>query len=371
MMRKDTPRDTDPQEDPLLPAPLREAPLSPPAFRGLPLGKAARTPGERAESLLEDFLKGRSPDTERTYRDAILRFAAFVGASGPEEASQKLILLTQGEANEVVMLWKNAMLEEGKAPATINVRLAAIRSLVERANLIGLVPWSIRVKNVEAKSYRDTSGPGTTTTRELLQNAAAQENTFAAARDSAILHLLYDQALRRVEVARLDLAHLLLDDAQPFLWVRGKGKRESERIYLSAAAVLALKNWLKTRGDWPGPLFHPQNRKTRLSRSALNEIVAKVTPEGARATPHGLRHTSITVVVEKAGVREGQKHSRHAKLDTLMIYDDNRKKKSAAPAEAASAALNEPLTQPADPGILSPTDKETKPDASKPPKKRR
>jgi integrase/recombinase XerC len=47
----------------------------------------------------------------------------------------------------------------------------------------------------------------------------------------------------------------------------------------------------------------------------------------ARGTnPHGLRHQGITRALElaKGDVRRVRRFSRHAKLDTLLRYDDNR-----------------------------------------------
>jgi integrase/recombinase XerC len=43
-------------------------------------------------------------------------------------------------------------------------------------------------------------------------------------------------------------------------------------------------------------------------------------------SPHRVRHSSITAALEVSGgnVRKVQRLSRHAKLDTLMIYNDNR-----------------------------------------------
>ncbi len=43
-------------------------------------------------------------------------------------------------------------------------------------------------------------------------------------------------------------------------------------------------------------------------------------------SPHRVRHSSITAALDATNgdVRKVQKLSRHANLNTLMIYDDNR-----------------------------------------------
>jgi integrase/recombinase XerC len=44
-------------------------------------------------------------------------------------------------------------------------------------------------------------------------------------------------------------------------------------------------------------------------------------------SPHRVRHSSITAALEATGgdVRRVQKLSRHSSLNTLLIYDDNRR----------------------------------------------
>jgi integrase/recombinase XerC len=46
-----------------------------------------------------------------------------------------------------------------------------------------------------------------------------------------------------------------------------------------------------------------------------------------RLRPHGLRHAGITTALDRTGgdVRAVARFSGHKKLDTLLIYDDNRR----------------------------------------------
>ena len=45
-----------------------------------------------------------------------------------------------------------------------------------------------------------------------------------------------------------------------------------------------------------------------------------------RVRPHGLRHSAVTAVLDatNGNVREARAFSRHAKLETVAIYDDAR-----------------------------------------------
>ena len=46
-----------------------------------------------------------------------------------------------------------------------------------------------------------------------------------------------------------------------------------------------------------------------------------------KALPHGLRHQGITRLLDLVGgdVRKVQRFSRHAKIETVMRYDDHRR----------------------------------------------
>ena len=78
------------------------------------------------------------------------------------------------------------------------------------------------------------------------------------------------------------------------------------------------------------PLFVSLDNRSRgkrlTGRSAARIVRSAAKKAGTSATPHGLRHTAITEALEATDgdVRAVRKYSRHAKLDTLLIYDDSR-----------------------------------------------
>jgi site-specific recombinase XerC len=147
-------------------------------------------------------------------------------------------------------------------------------------------------------------------------------------RDYAIARLLWDNALRRVEIERLTIG----DFDKPKLWIRGKGRSEKELIDLSAKSIDAIEDWLTVRGSSiiSDPLFIAlDNRsygKPISGRSIDRNVVKCLGVESKVLSPHKVRHSTITAALEQTNgdVRKVQKFSRHRKLDTLMIYDDNR-----------------------------------------------
>ncbi|MGL4498647.1 MAG: tyrosine-type recombinase/integrase, partial [Planktothrix sp.] len=68
----------------------------------------------------------------------------------------------------------------------------------------------------------------------------------------------------------------------------------------------------------------------RLTGTGVYKIVSQIAREAGinkPLSPHRIRHSGITAALEATNgdVRKVQKLSRHSDLNTLMIYDDNRK----------------------------------------------
>ncbi|MEO6195528.1 MAG: hypothetical protein ABIS20_21105 [Thermoanaerobaculia bacterium] len=103
------------------------------------------------------------------------------------------------------MRFRGALLERGFAPATINLRLATVRSAVRLARLAG-TEWELHVQAVPAAPRRETRGPAPANVRRLGEAAAGQDSAEKATRDVALIRLLFDLGLRRGEVVTIDLA---------------------------------------------------------------------------------------------------------------------------------------------------------------------
>lgn len=285
-----------------------------------------------AARLVEAFLQGRSPRTLAAYRKDLIDFAAFLGVKGGvDHAARALLAQSAGEANGLALAYRAHLLDRQLKPKTINRRLSALRSLVKLAQTLGMVAWTLHVAGVRSKAYRDTRGPGPNGYRALL-DVAGRQRPYKAARDRALLRLLYDLALRRGEVVGLDLADVDLDGGT--VAIVGKGSREKERRTLPMPTSNALRAWLDERGPEPGPLFvnvdragKGQGNDKRLTGAGLYALVQGLgNKAGIVARPHGLRHAAITEALELTGgnVRAVAKFSRHADLRTLGYYDDNR-----------------------------------------------
>lgn len=283
------------------------------------------------DSLVKAFLAGRTPRTIETYRQGLEDFARYLKVETVHQAGAILLSQNQGDANRLVFEFRNSLVEAGRSAATINLRLSTLNALVKLGRLFGLVPWQLDVPQFRLSPYRDTKGPGRAGFQRL-QGQADRRHDRKGIRDKAILSLLYDLALRRAEVTRLDLADLDLDAGT--LAVLGKGRNTKERLTLPEPTKMELANWLRVRGHGPGPLFVNVDRSPkgnrhgrRLTGTSIYRIIRKLgTVAGIQTRPHGLRHAAITEALDLTGgnIRAVARFSRHHDLKVLMIYDDNR-----------------------------------------------
>jgi integrase/recombinase XerC len=286
---------------------------------------------EPAEGLLAAFLAGRSECTRRAYRRDLDDFRRFLEVDKVSDAAHLLLSRGHGNANAVALAWRADLQERGLQSATINRRLAALRSLVQLARTLGMVPWTLEVKNVRAESYRDTRGPGRRGVR-LLLDEIERRGDKKGLRDRAALRLLYDLGLRRSEVVALDIDDLDLDAGT--VAVLGKGRTQKANLTLPEPTKEAVQQWLEARGMEMGPLFTNLDRAgkgCRLTGTSLYRIVRGLGEKlGLRVRPHGLRHTAITEACKLAqakgmGLEEVMDFSRHRDVKVLMIYRDREK----------------------------------------------
>jgi len=304
------------------------------------------TAADAGARLYAAFLAGRSPHTLRAYGADLEAFSAYLGDPGPGAALSRLIGLPAGEGNGVLLAYRAQMIDAGLTPATINRRLAAIRSALKLARTLGLTSWAPEIRGLKVEAYRDTTGPGLTGTRAMLAQARAQ-TPVKATRDAALVRLMFDLGLRRGEVTGLDIEDLEAKERR--LWIRGKGRAQKEARTLPEPTLAALTAWIDARAPVV-PLnqkamfvgFAGRVRGQRLTGRGLYHVIAELgAAVGLKTRPHGLRHASITAALDanNGDVRAVQLHARHADPQTTMRYDDNRQDLAGRVAASLANAL--------------------------------
>ena len=140
-------------------------------------------------------------------------------------------------------------------------------------------------------------------------------------------------ALRREEISQTNISDFDVD--RKTLSILGKGRgTEIEVISLSPKTAIAIEQWLTARGTAEGnaPLFIAIDNASygrRLSGNGIYTIVDRLCKKAGiskKMSPHRIRHSSITAALDATdgNIRKVQKLSRHANINTLMTYDDNR-----------------------------------------------
>lgn len=290
----------------------------------------------RGEALLRLWLEGRSVRTLATYRDDLRVLARHTGWTGPlEDWVGGLVGLGRGAVYAMALGWRGAMQTEGLAPATINRRLSALRSLLSLARLTGYVDYELEVPNVRGQAYRDTRGPG----RDVvagLKAALARKGDFAAIRALAAVSLMFDLGLRRHEVMGLRVEDVERTGTGAVLQVLRKGQRERVVRTLPAATLAALDAWLGFRGEEPGPLFVAKGG-VPVHPSAMNKYLEDFCRKQGlpHVWCHGLRHTAITTLADMGhGLTDIASFGGWAKASTAGIYLDRSADRAGRMAEA-------------------------------------
>lgn len=307
-----------------------------------------------ASQLVTFWLKGLKADSVRSYLRSLAEFCVFAGWEVPDLA-RKFKELDAPAGNTLYLGWAKAMLDAEKASNTIKTRLTAIRSFVSLCRQVGLITWRIEAKDgVQRELFRDTRGPGDGGFRTII-GAIDSDRSRAAIRDRAVIRLLFDVALRRNEVRMIDVQDLDLDNAGGArVAVLQKKKRGKAWVSLPRPTVGAIREWLAVRRATEGPLFVGLDRNAqgkRMDGASIWRIVAKRAKKvGIKTSPHGFRHAAITAALDAGwDVREVRKFSRHASIEMVVRYDDNRRDTQGAVASDVAtgrAAASPPASTP-------------------------
>lgn len=297
---------------------------------------AVDVPPDVVAMLLADK---RSENTKRAYAHDLNEFFAplYGRANVTAEQVGRFLALDAGAMTAAVLRYKAHLLSCNRAEATINRKLAAVVSLVRFGRRLGLTDVDLRgrVDSETVVPYRDTRGINREQARQLLKQP--DRTTVKGRRDYALLLLLLENALRRSEIVSLQLEHF--DASGNALSIAGKGRgTQREIITLSPVCTAAIRASLQDRdadnglSDKTLSLFCSVSLCAKgkpLTPDGLYKIVKQTAkPLGLEIclSPHRLRHTSITMALDVSGgdIRRVQRLSRHARLETLQIYDDNR-----------------------------------------------
>jgi len=152
---------------------------------------------------------------------------------------------------------------------------------------------------------------------------ALRVDSFGAARDNVMMHLLYYTGMRASEV--LALTWEAIDLADMSIRVNGKGRRWRLAVITTPLAA-ALVAWAKFHPTGRGPLLVcGKGDATALGyqtfRYRVRSVVKRAGLNPDTYTPHKFRHTFATAVANSGlGIDVAKKLLGHRQLDTTMRY---------------------------------------------------
>ena len=233
-----------------------------------------------------------------------------------------------------VELYRESLKQRGMAVATRAFKLSIVRRFYAAAVRHGLIATNPAEGVRPGKDLTAPEDKMKVLDREGLTKlvAAIPGDTLAGTRDRAIVGLMALHGLRRIEVHRLNHSSLRGEGtASPLLEVEGKGSKR-RLVYLRPDTYEALQTYKYAKfaaglqDEDAMFVAHGNNgRGTRLSRQALNEIVAKhlntADLKKAGVNCHALRHTFGTLSVAGGAKIEHLRDAMgHAHIETTSIY---------------------------------------------------
>lgn len=224
-----------------------------------------------------------------------------------------------------------ALLDDGYAVSSVNMAVSALRGVAQTAFNLNCMDAEtlarIRsLKRVSGDIQRKGRALDKQEIRALIQAAKQHPLSVRRSRDTAIVLILCGTGLRAGELVKLERR----DYDNGILTVRqGKGRKYRE-IYVADAVDKAIRAWLKVSADeTDSALFSRIQRNGMvtskpLTTTELTGILEQLqqTSSIARFTPHDMRRTFITRLVEQGvDINTVRQLAGHRDISTTTRYD--------------------------------------------------
>ena len=278
-------------------------------------------------SFLEDLRTQRraSPHTVAAYRSDLALICEYA-------AGRELARLSTHDLRAAIARLHARGRSAASLARTLSAWRAYYRWLAEHGALDSSPLTGLRAPR------RDKRLPKALTADQAVQLAAYEGDAgWLAARDHALIELLYSSGLRLSELVSLDRHHFAQERGQPASlgWidldageatVLGKGGK-MRTVPIGAPARAALARWLERRdmvsGCDPRALF-VSSRGGRLAARSVQARLAQVARQlglGVHVHPHVLRHSFASHLLQSSGdLRAVQELLGHANISTTQIY---------------------------------------------------
>jgi integrase len=238
---------------------------------------------------------------------------------------------SQGLSRALLMEYRAAMLEKKLSASTVNVRLSALRKLVGEAQRNGIIDAEeaanlAGVPNLPQRGTRLGNWLTRDQAKELL--TVPDRSTLKGKRDYVILSLLMGCALRRQELASLDIESIQMREGR---WVvadlRGKGGRV-RTVAIPLWVKQGINAWMIAAKIEDGRLLRPLSKSGKLIGDELGDwAIWSVVEQAAKEIgiehfgAHDLRRTCAKLCRKNGGDLEQIKFLLgHSSIQTTERY---------------------------------------------------
>jgi integrase/recombinase XerD len=283
-------------------------------------------PSEEYSGVVAGFLdylqieKGLAPLTVTAYATDIRQFLAFL-----EKQKNTLLKARRNQVRDFMQeLFANSV--NGRS---VGRKLSALRHLYRyllldkriehdpTLNIDSPKQWKVLPKALARDEIESLlRSPQATSSRAQAQAIAL--------RDRALLEVFYAGALRVSEIVGVRLEDLKLDLG--YMVVRGKGDKE-RIVPLGKSAQMILSDYIKQSravlvGNKTSAVLFLGRNARKLTRQRVWQIVVATSSDvGRHTSPHMLRHSCATHMVENgADLRTVQTILGHADISTTQVY---------------------------------------------------
>ena len=250
--------------------------------------------------------RGGSPQTAGAYRYDLEMFFRYARVTPSE--------VTQAHIRRFLAHLRS---DRGYASVSLRRKIACLRSFYKF-----LVEEGMASENPTARIVSPRLGQRLpkVVTFEDVQKLLSTARSGDSLRTYTLVQVLYSTGCRVSEVCAMNVEDL--DLVEGLIRVRGKGDKERV-VLLTPPAISALKEYLGQGERSRGPVFVNRfgRRLSPLTVQRRVRELARVAGVSSRVTPHALRHSFATHMLERgADVRVLQELLGHANLSTTQIY---------------------------------------------------
>ena len=265
-------------------------------------GNAAAEPGtdairQQLDPYLDFLLQQERSDA--TIRKYAADTAGFVRWAGDRVVCKELL-----------MDWKQSLIDSGLAASTVNAKICAVNGLLR---FQGNGDCALRLLRVQKATFRQASRDLTMTEYRRLQRAAALDPLKLA-----LLETIAATGVRVSEVPFITVEAICAGMVE----ISNKGKIRT--IPLSGKLCARLQDYIRSQGLQSGPLFRNSagNPLTRFQIWAiLKGLAKKAGVEATKVFPHNLRHLFAKTYYQKnRDIARLADLLGHTNIQTTRIY---------------------------------------------------